>query len=90
MTQLCLDLKQGLIFANGKNKNKKPKNKKKQKQINKKQKKTHCVKSAGIRSYFGPYFTASRLNNSEYGHFLRSELTIIYFIISYLGHTAKP
>ena len=28
MTQLCLDLKQGLIFANGKNKNKKPKNKK--------------------------------------------------------------
>ena len=29
MTQLCLDLKEGLIFANGKSKNKKPKNKQK-------------------------------------------------------------
>ena len=69
-------------------KNQKTKKTKTNKQ--KAKKKTHCVKSAGIRSYFGPYFTASRLNNSEYGHFLRSELTIIYFIISYLGHTAKP
>ena len=38
---------------------------------------THCVKSVGIRSYSGPYFPAFGLNadqnNSEYGHFLRSD-----------------
>ena len=36
----------------------------------------HCVKSARIRSYSGPYFPALGLNTdqnkSEYGHFLPS------------------
>ena len=39
---------------------------------------SHCVKSVRVRSYSGPYFPAFGLdtnqNNSEYGHFLRSEL----------------
>ena len=39
MTQLCLDLKQGLIFANGKNKNKKPKNKQNKNKYTKSKKK---------------------------------------------------
>ena len=39
MTQLCLDLKQGLIFANVKNKNKKPKNKKNKNKYTKSKKK---------------------------------------------------
>ena len=33
----------------------------------------HCVKSVRILSYSGPYFPAFGLNNSEYGHFLRSK-----------------
>ena len=37
----------------------------------------HCGKSVRIRSYSGPYFPAFGLNmdqnNSEYGHFLRSD-----------------
>ena len=33
---------------------------------------SHCMKSVRIRSDSGPYFQASRLNNSEYGHFLRT------------------
>ena len=37
----------------------------------------HCVKSVRIRSYSGPYFHAFTLNtdqnNSEYGHFSRSD-----------------
>ena len=32
----------------------------------------HCVKTVRIRSYSGPYFQVFGLNNSEYGHFLRS------------------
>ena len=36
------------------------------------------MKSVRIRSYSGPHFPAFRLNNSEYGHFLRSE-TVIYY-----------
>ena len=40
----------------------------------------HCVKSVRIWSYSGPYFPAFRLNtdqnNSEYGHFLRSHLSL--------------
>ena len=32
----------------------------------------HCVKSFRIQSYFGPHFPSFGLNNSEYGHFLRS------------------
>ena len=42
MTQLCLDLKEGLIFANGKSKNKKPKNKQK-KTTNKQKAKKHTA-----------------------------------------------
>ena len=34
----------------------------------------HCVKSVQIRSYSGPHFPAFGMNNSEYGHFLRSVL----------------
>ena len=37
----------------------------------------HCVKSARIRRYSRLYFPAFGLNNSEYGHFSRSEETII-------------
>ena len=37
----------------------------------------HCVKTVRIRSYSGPYFPAFGLNtdqnNSEYGHFSRSD-----------------
>ena len=32
----------------------------------------NCVKSVRIRSYSGPYFPTFGLNNSEYGHFVRS------------------
>ena len=32
----------------------------------------HCVKSVRIGSYSGPYFPAFGLNNTEYGHFLRT------------------
>ena len=42
-----------------------------------------CVKSVRIRSYSGPHFPAFRLNtdqnNSEYGHFLRSDTHQVYF-----------
>ena len=45
-----------------------------------------CVKSVRIRSYSGPHFPAFGLytnhNNSEYGHFLRSDIcdqNILYF-----------
>ena len=38
---------------------------------------TNCVKSVRIRSYSGPYSVRMRKNtdqnNSEYGHFLRSD-----------------
>ena len=48
---------------------------------------SHCVKNVRIRSYSGPHFSAFGLNterygvdadqnNSEYGHFLRSELLL--------------
>ena len=44
--------------------------------------KKHCVKSVRIRSFSGPYFPAFGLNtdqnNSEYEHFLRSEMP--YFL----------
>ena len=33
----------------------------------------HCVKSARIRRYSRLYFPVFGLNNSEYGHFSRSE-----------------
>ena len=37
----------------------------------------HCVKSGRIQSFSGPYFPAfgrnTDQNNSEYGHFLRSD-----------------
>ena len=32
----------------------------------------HCVTSFRIQSCFGPYFPACGLNNSTFGHFLRS------------------
>ena len=34
---------------------------------------THCVKSVRIRSYSGPYFLTFGMNNTKYGHFLRSD-----------------
>ena len=36
--------------------------------------KIHCVKRVRIRTYSGPYFPAFAPNNSEYGHFLRSDI----------------
>ena len=43
--------------------------------------KKHCVKKDRIRSYSGPYFPAFELNtdqnNSEYGHFSRSEVLLL-------------
>ena len=32
---------------------------------------SHCVKSVGIRSYSGPYFTKFGLNTERYGVYLR-------------------
>ena len=40
--------------------------------IEKKQYSQHCVKIVPIWSYSGLHFPARGLNNSEYGHFLRS------------------
>ena len=40
--------------------------------------KFHCLKSIRIRSYFGPYFPAFGLNNSEYGPVLRSVSFILF------------
>ena len=36
--------------------------------------KIHCVKRVRIRTYSGPYFPAFAPNNSEYVHFLRSDI----------------
>ena len=33
----------------------------------------HCVKFARIWSYSSPYFSAFGMNNSEHGHFTRSD-----------------
>ena len=38
----------------------------------------HSVKSVRIRSYYGPYFPAFGLNNSEYGLFLRSVSQLLH------------
>ena len=42
----------------------------------------HCIKSVPIRSYSGPYFHPMGLNtdenNSEHGHFLRSESPLFF------------
>ena len=47
---------------------------------------THCVKSVRIRSYSGPYFPAFGLNNTEYGHFLRSDtLTTQWHFVIFTG-----
>ena len=43
----------------------------------------YCVKSVRIRSYSGPHFPAFGLNNSEYGHFLRSVSLYFYFLICF-------
>ena len=45
----------------------------------------HCVKSVRIRSYSGSHFPAFGLNNSEYGHFLRSELKKLAATVKYYG-----
>ena len=36
--------------------------------------KIHCVKRVRIWTYCGPYFPAFGPNNSEYGHFLRTDI----------------
>ena len=41
----------------------------------------HCVKSVRIQYYYGPYFPVFGLNtdqnNSEYGHFSRSDVDVV-------------
>ena len=46
---------------------------------------SYCVKSDRIRNYSGPYFRENKdQNNSEYGHFSRSEQWVGIRVVCYL------